>query len=160
MWTQLERILESLKHSLKHHESPPENSRTKHVNLRSLSEISRPILSTCALASLDCCDQTPWTWEARVGGVFSTGGWLTHGEFALEPHLDFVAVAEHRVIFSRARNEWSWLRQRRIHSVWGPADQNSSHVGAAGVGIVRLRGASVTLVTFAAAEFETLYDQG
>ena len=36
VWTQLERILETLKHSLKHHESPPENTRTNHVNLRIL----------------------------------------------------------------------------------------------------------------------------
>ena len=40
MWTQLERILETQKHSLKHHESPPENTRTKHVNLRSFTIFS------------------------------------------------------------------------------------------------------------------------
>ena len=84
--------------------------------------------------------------------VFNTAGWLTHA--------DFQAVTEHRLIPSRARNGWSWLRQKGIHSVWSPPNQDSFHVGAAGVGIVSLQGALVTLPTSATAQFQKFYDQG
>ena len=76
--------------------------------------------------------------------MFSTGGWLTHGGFVLDTNTDFLAVTERRLTPSRAREEWSKLRQRRIHSVWALAYQDSSHVGAVGVGFVSLRRAPVT----------------
>ena len=30
--------------------------------------------------------------------LFNVGGWLTHGDFALEAGADFLAVVEHRLI--------------------------------------------------------------
>ena len=42
--------------------------------------------------------------------VFNVGSWLTHGEFALEVDVDFLAVVEHRLIPARVRSEWSRLR--------------------------------------------------
>ena len=47
----------------------------------------------------------------------------------MEAGVDFLAVAEHRLIPARVRSEWS------------PASQASSHVGSAGVGVIILRGA-------------------
>ena len=35
--------------------------------------------------------------------VFNVGGWLTHGDFALEAPVDSLAVVEHRLIPARAR---------------------------------------------------------
>ena len=83
--------------------------------------------------------------------VVNVGGWLTHGDFALKTKTDLLAVTEYRLTPSRARNEWSRLRKRGVQSVWPPADQDSS--GAGGVGLVSLRGAPVTLPTFATAQF-------
>ena len=37
------------------------------------------------------------------------GGWLTHGDLALEAPVDFLAV-EHRVIPTRVRSEWAGLK--------------------------------------------------
>ena len=54
---------------------------------------------------------------------------------------DFLAL-------SGPRNEWSSLRQRRVHSVWAPADQDSAHVGAAGVRIVLAYGGLLSLCLF------------
>ena len=40
----------------------------------------------------------------------NVGGWLTHGDLALGAGVDFLAVAEHRLIPARVRSEWSRLR--------------------------------------------------
>ena len=63
----------------------------------------------------------------------NVGGWLTHGDLALDAGVDFLAVAEHRLIPARVRSEWSRLRGKGISSVWAPASQVSSHVGNAGL---------------------------
>ena len=85
-----------------------------------------------------------WIGEARHPGpgdgtigveVFNVGGWLTHGDVALETGVDFLAVVEHRLVPARVRSEWSRLRMKGIGSVWAPASQESSHVGHAGVGV-------------------------
>ena len=81
--------------------------------------------------------------------VLNVGGWLTHGDLALDARVDFLAVVEHRLIPARVRNEWSRLRSKDLSSIWAPASQVSSHVGNAGVGVVSLRGASLSLPTFA-----------
>ena len=39
--------------------------------------------------------------------VFNVGGWLTHGDLALEVRVDFVAVVEHTLIPARVRSEWA-----------------------------------------------------
>ena len=41
----------------------------------------------------------------------NVGGWLTHGDLALDAGVDFLAVAEHRLIPARVRSEWSRLRR-------------------------------------------------
>ena len=53
-----------------------------------------------------------WVWRARHPGpfsgsmsveVFNVGGWLTHGDLALETDVDFLAVVEHRLVSARVR---------------------------------------------------------
>ena len=78
----------------------------------------------------------------------------------LEVEVDFLAVAEHRLIPARVRSEWSRLRKKGLASVWAPASQESSHVGNAGVGVVSLRGAPISLPTFATARFRRFFDCG
>ena len=88
------------------------------------------------------------------------GGWLTHGDLALETGVDFLAVAEHRLILARVRSEWCRLRNKGLSSIWAPASQDSSHVSNAGVGVVSLRGAPLALPTFATAQFKSFFDCG
>ena len=64
--------------------------------------------------------------------VFNVGGWLTHGDLALEAKIDFLAVVEHRLIAARVRSEWAGLESKGVASIWAPASQDSSHVGNAG----------------------------
>ena len=90
--------------------------------------------------------------------VLNVGGWLTHGDLALDTGVDFLAVVEHRLIPARVRSEWSRLRKKDSASIWSPASQVSSHVGSAGVGVVSLRGASLSLPTFATAQFKRFFD--
>ena len=77
----------------------------------------------------------------------SVGGWLTHGDIALDAGVDFLAVAEHRLIPARVRGEWCRLRKKGLASIWARASQESSHVGNAGVGVVSLRGAPLSLLS-------------
>ena len=60
------------------------------------------------------------------------GGWLTHVDLALDAHVDFQAVVEHRLIPAGVRSEWTRLWGKGLASIWAPAYQNSSHVGNAG----------------------------
>ena len=88
------------------------------------------------------------------------GGWLTHGDLALEAGIAFLAVAEHRLVPARVRSEWSRLRCEGLSSIWAPVSQESSHVGNAGVGVVSLRGAPLALPTFATAQFYSFFVSG
>ena len=72
---------------------------------------------------------------------------------ALDTDVDFLAVIEHRLIPARVRSEWSRLGRKDLASIWSPASLVSSHVGNAGVGVVSLRGAPLSLPTFAIAQF-------
>ena len=90
----------------------------------------------------------------------NVGGWLTHGDLALAAGVDFLAVAEHRLIPARVRCEWSRLKAKGLPSIWAPASQASSHVGNAGVGVVSLRGAPLALPTFVTAQFKSFFDCG
>ena len=92
--------------------------------------------------------------------VFNVGGWLTHGDLALEVGVDFLAVVEHRLIPARVRSEWTRLRRKGLASFWAPASQYSSHVGNAGVGVISMKGAPLALPTFATAQFESFFDCG
>ena len=91
---------------------------------------------------------------------FNVGGWLTHGDLALDAGVDFLAVAERRLIPARVRSEWSRLKGKGFSSIWAPASQESSHVGNAGVGVVSLRGAPLALPTFVTAQFKSFFDCG
>ena len=63
--------------------------------------------------------------------VFNVGGWLTHGDLALDAGLDFLAVTEHRLIPARARSEWAGLRSKgaRPGVLTEPEPQEAATVG-------------------------------
>ena len=103
----------------------------------------------------------PPSLSTNVGIEFlNVGGWLTHGDFALEVGDDFLVVAEHRLTPARVRREWSRLWSKGLSSIWAPASQDSSHVGNAGVGVVSLRGAPLSLPTLATSQFRRFFDCG
>ena len=58
------------------------------------------------------------------------------------------------------RSEWARLKSKGVASVWALASQDSSHVGKAGVGVVSLRGASLSLPTSATVQFKRFFDCG
>ena len=89
--------------------------------------------------------------------VLNVCGWLTHCDFALDVGVDFLAVVEHRRIPARDRSEWAKLRCRKIASIWAPASQDASHVGHAGVGVVSLRGAPLSLPSIATVQFQRFF---
>ena len=60
--------------------------------------------------------------------MFNVGGWLTHGDIALETGVDFLAVVEHSLVPAWVRSEWNRLRMKGIGSVWAPASQVSTTV--------------------------------
>ena len=47
------------------------------------------------------------------------GCWLIHVDLALEVGVDFLAVAEHRLIPARVRSEWSRLKGKLLASTLG-----------------------------------------
>ena len=49
----------------------------------------------------------------------NVGGWLTSGDLAMDSCAQFLAVAEHRLIPSRARSVCHRLRKAGHHSIWG-----------------------------------------
>ena len=103
----------------------------------------------------------PYSIPSHLGTeVLNVGGWLTHGDLALNTGVDFLAVVEHRLIPARVRSEWSRLKKKDLASIWSPASQASSHVGSAGVGVISLRGASLSLPAFATAQFKRFFDCG
>ena len=111
-----------------------------------------------------------WTGRAKNPGpgsshhlaveVFDVGGWLTPGDLALDAGLDFLEVTEHRLIPARVRSGWARLGSKGVASIWAPASQDSSHVGDAGVGVVSLKGAPLSLPTSATVQFKRFFDCG
>ena len=89
--------------------------------------------------------------------VLNVGGRLTHGDLVLDTEVDFLAVVEHRLIPAGVSGEWAGLRRKGLATVWAPASQDASHVGNVGVGVVSLRGAPLSLLTFAAAQFKRFF---
>ena len=88
------------------------------------------------------------------------GGWLTSGDSALDSCAQFLAVAEHRLIPSRARSVCHQLRKAGHHSVWAPAGQDRVAGGHAGVGVVSLRGAPLSLPSFVTPQFQEFFRLG
>ena len=78
----------------------------------------------------------------------------------MEAPVDFIAVVQLLLIPARVRGEWARLRAKGAASVWAPASQESSHVGQAGVGVVCMRGAPLSLPTPATAQFRRFFDCG
>ena len=83
----------------------------------------------------------------------NVGGWLTHGDLALDSCAQFLAVAEHRLIPSWARSVCHQLRRTGHHSVWSPACPDQVAGGRAGVGVVSLGGGPLSLPSFVTLEF-------
>ena len=77
----------------------------------------------------------------------NVGGWLSRGDLALESSAHFLAIAEHRLVPVRAHNVTTQLRQARRSSVWAPSCQDVTPGGHAGVGVISLHGASLSLPT-------------
>ena len=84
----------------------------------------------------------------------NVGGWLTSGDMALDSCAQFLAVAEHRLIPSRARAVCHQLRKAGHYSVWAPACQDKIAAGYAGVGVVSLGGAPLSLPSFVTPQFQ------
>ena len=91
----------------------------------------------------------------------NVGGWLSNGDYALESTSDFLAVVEHRLIPARARSVTNSLKvTAKLVSVWAPACQDTIPGGHAGVGVVSLKGAPLTLPTFSTPEFGEFFRLG
>ena len=88
------------------------------------------------------------------------GGWLTSGDLALDSCAQFLAVAEHRLIPSRARSVCHQLRKAGHHSVWAPACQDKIAGGHAGVGVTSLGGAPLSLPSFVTLQFQEFFRLG
>ena len=78
----------------------------------------------------------------------NVGGWLTHGDLALDSCARFLAVAEHRLVPSRVRSVCHQLRKAGHQSVWSSACQDQVAGGHAGVGVVSLGGAPLSPLSF------------
>ena len=90
----------------------------------------------------------------------NVGGWLTSGDLALDSCAQFLAIAEHRLILSRARSIGHQLRMAGHHSIWAPACQDKIAGGHAGVGVVSLGGASLSLPSFVNPQFQEFFRLG
>ena len=72
----------------------------------------------------------------------------------------FLAVAEHRLIPSRASLVGHQLRRAGHHSIWAPACQDTIAGGHAGVGVVSLGGAPLSLPSFVTPQFQEFFRLG
>ena len=80
--------------------------------------------------------------------------------YALNTNVDFIAVVEHRVVPARAGSEGKRLLQAGTRSVWAPASLEGRRVGHAGVGVVSLRGAPISMPSIAAVSFSEFFQLG
>ena len=90
----------------------------------------------------------------------NVGGWLSRGDLALESTAHFQAVAEHRLVPARARTVTTQLRQARRSSVWAPSCQDVTPGGHAGVGVISLHGAPLSLPTLFDPSFKEFFRIG
>ena len=110
--------------------------------------------------------QASWAWPSQYcPGQLSiefinVGGWLTSGDLALDSCAQFLAVAEHRLIPSRARSIGHQLRKAGHHSIWAPACQDKIAGGHARVGVVSLGGAPLSLPPFVTPQFQEFFKLG
>ena len=80
--------------------------------------------------------------------------------WTLDSCAQFLAVAEHRLIPSRARSFCHQLRKAGHHSVWAPACQDKIAGGHAGVGVISLGGAPLSLPSFITPQFQEFFRLG
>ena len=85
------------------------------------------------------------------------GGWLTHGDLALDSCAQFLAVAELRLIPSRAWSVCHQLRKAGHHSIWAPACQDKIAGCHAGVGVISLGGSPLSLPSFVTPQFQEFF---
>ena len=90
----------------------------------------------------------------------NVGGWLSRGDLALESSAHFLAIAEHRLVPARARAVTTQLRQARRSSVWAPSCQDVTPGGHAGVGVISLHGAPLSLPTLLDPSFKEFFRIG
>ena len=92
----------------------------------------------------------------------NVGGWLSRGDLALESSAHFLAIAEHRLVPARARARavTTQLRQARRSSVWAPSCQDVTPGGHAGVGVISLHGAPLSLPTLLDSSFKEFFRIG
>ena len=90
----------------------------------------------------------------------NVGGWLTHGDLALDSCAQFLAVAEHKLIPSKARSVSHQLRKASHQSVWALACQDQVAGGHAGVGVVSLGGEPLSLPSFITPQFKEFFRLG
>ena len=90
----------------------------------------------------------------------NVGGWLTSGDLALDFFAQFLAIAEHRLIPSRAGSICYQLRNAGHHSVWALAWQDRIAGGHAGVGVFSRGGARLSLPSFVTPQFQEFFRLG
>ena len=118
------------------------------------------------MGSLYWLGQASWAWPSGFRSCSmsvefaNVGGWLTSGDFALDSCAQFLAVPEHRLIPSRARSICHQLRRAGHHSVWALACQDRVAGGHAGVGVVGLGGAPLSLPSFVTPQFQEFFRLG
>ena len=78
----------------------------------------------------------------------------------LESKAHFLVVAEHRLVPARARNVTTQLRKARRSSVWAPSCHDVTPGGHAGVGVISLHGASLSLPTLFNPSFKEFFRLG
>ena len=91
---------------------------------------------------------------------FVNVGGLTYLDLALDSCAQFLAVAEHRSIPSRARSICRQLRKAGYQSVCSPACQDQVAGSHVGVGVVSLGDAPLSLPSFATPEFQEFFRLG
>ena len=85
---------------------------------------------------------------------------MTSGDLALDSCAQFLAIAEHRLIPSRARSNGHQLRMAGHHSIWALACQDQVAGGHAGVGVISLGGAPLSLPSFVTFQFQEFFRLG
>ena len=90
----------------------------------------------------------------------NVGGWFSRCDLALESSAHFLAIAEHRLIPARARAVTTQLRQARRSSVWAPSCRDVTPGGHAGVGVISLYGAPLSLPTLLDPSFKEFFRIG
>ena len=95
-----------------------------------------------------------------LDSVLSSSMWVDgflRGDLALESSAHFLAIAEHRLVPARARAVTTQLRQARRSSVWAPSCQDVTPGGHAGVGVISLHGAPLSLPTLLDSSFKEFF---